>query len=255
MTYLPELTTMSAFGLGLVTVRVGMAMVILPFFGNSSVNSTVRVSFALFIALIIYPTMADQFPAPPASGFGIAQMVLIEAAAGIFFGMVAKFLVATLHIAGSMISTQSALASATLFDPNQGGQNSIEGNFLTMVALTLLLAFDVHHVMLSGLAQSYRLIPVNGAVPITDMSQAMVQIMNQMFLVAFKIAAPNIVVNLLLFIGSGILSRLMPAMQIFFVILPGQIMIAFIVLMLTFGTAMLWYSEHVTSVLTHWAIE
>lgn len=255
MTYFPDVTTLAAFGFGLITVRVGAALVVLPFFGSQYVSAPIRVAFAILISILIYPSMAGNFPPIPKTGLGIGLIFLSEAAIGAFFGFIARFLISTMHIVGSIISTQSSLASATLFDPNQGAQNSLEGNFLSLVAMTLLLTLDMHHLMLSALVQSYDVISPEGSFPMQDMSMAIIQLMNHIFLIAFKLASPNIVVNLLLFIGGGILSRLMPAMQIFFVILPGQIMIAFIVLMLTFGTAMNWYANVVSETLQHWNFE
>ena len=56
-----------------------------------------------------------------------------------------------------------------------------------------------------------------------------------------QIAAPFIVVALLFYISLGLLARLMPQFQVFFVALPLQIMVGTFVLMLTISSAMMWF--------------
>ena len=150
---------------------------------------------------------------------------------------------------------QSSLASALVQDVTQiSGQTSPISNFLGVTALVLMFSLGLHHIILQGLVDSYSLF-TPGIFPVMeDMSSKATETMNGVFIAAVKISAPHIVIGLILYLGAGILARLVPNIQVFFVMLPAHIFTSFIVLLTGFSTFMMWYLDYFTSVIQSFVI-
>lgn len=137
-----------------------------------------------------------------------------------------------------------------MFDMSQGTQGSPFGNLLSMGAVMMLFALNLHHVMLMGIADSYTLFLPGTFPPVGDFAMMAAQVVSSVFLIALAFAAPHIVVGLLVYLSAGIMSRLMPAMQVFFVIMPAQIAASVFILTVTISSAMLMYMTFFENMLT-----
>lgn len=227
------------FGILLLFVRVGGALLLLPGFGEPYVLSRFRLLLGLLLALALAGPLGPSLPAMPDEPLALARLIGTEALLGLFLGAAARLLFAALHVAGTVIAFQSGLAAASIFDPNEATQGTLPGNFLTTTALVILFLIDGHHMLLQALAASYAGLPAGAALPLGDMADLLARLLNEAFATGIRIAAPLLLVSLLMYLGMGILNRLMPAFQVFFIALPLQILIAFATLMLSFAGGLL----------------
>lgn len=247
---LTEYTTLLVFQFFIVFCRVGSAFVSMPGFGEIYVSPRTRLMFALALCVIVLPIARPYLPSEvPANTWGFLRIVLGEVMIGLFFGGIMRIIQGALHIAGMIIAFKSSLASAILFDATQGSQGSVFGNFLTLMGVTIFFTSELHHIVLMGIAQSYDLFTPNAPLMLGDMAELATHTMAQGFVVAFKISAPLIVIGTVVYVGLGIMGRLMPSMQVFFVVIPLQVMEAFLILALTLSAAMLWYVDYFKSIL------
>lgn len=232
------------FAFLLVFCRIGSAIMLLPGFGEAYVLSRARLLIAVFVSMTLAPVLVN-LPPVPESVAGLLSVMLPELAVGLFIGFTCRLLIATMSVAGAIIAYQSSLASALTNDITQfQGQDTSLGNLLGMTAVVLLFATNMHHVMLQGLVDSYTLF-LPGAFPaVEDMANHLTKLIGGVFAVATQLAAPSIVVGMMLYLGAGILSRLMPNMQIFFILMAPQLLISFSVLMVTFSAIMMWYLDY-----------
>ncbi len=241
---LVEFATTSVFHFLLIFARLGATMVSLPGFGEIHVSPRIRLTIALVISLALLPMLKPLLPSPPGSPFALFILLLGESLIGFFIGGIARMIQGTLHIAGMIIAFQSSLAAAVVFDPTQGSQGSVFGTFMTLLGLVILFTADLHHVLLLAIVHSYDAISPGVFPPVSDFATMAPVVMSKIFLVAVQIAAPLIIVGLLIYLAAGLMSRLMPTMPVFFVIIPAQILASFYVLLLTLSAGMLWYMEH-----------
>jgi len=241
---LEELLTLTIFHFFLIFVRIGAAMILMPGFGEIYVSTQIRLLFALSISLVMMPSLENTLPPIPGNVVSLFLVVLSEAAVGVFIGGIARMLQGALHMAGMIIAFQSSLASALLFDANQSSQGSVFGNFMTLVGLTMIFTSDLHHLILAGIFESYGLFIPGQFPPIDDFASFASKTLSAGFLVAFKISAPMMVIGLLLYLGAGMMARLMPNMQVFFVMVPVQIYISFALLTMTLAGGMMWYLKY-----------
>jgi flagellar biosynthetic protein FliR len=236
---LAQLVAQDAFALLLIFVRTGAAFMVLPGFAEAYVAPRVRLLLALAVSLVLTGPLGPGLPALPTAALELGRLLGGELLLGLFLGAVARVAFAALHVAGTAIAYQSGLAAAAIFDPNEATQGTLPGNFLTTTALLLLFATDSHHMLLQALAASYAGLPVAGAPPLGDMAELLAQLLDQAFAVGLRIAAPLLLVSLLMSLGMGVLNRLMPTFQVFFIALPLQLLAAFATLMLSFAAGLL----------------
>lgn len=237
---LPTLT----FSYLLVFARVGAILMVLPGFGEPYISPRVRRVIALAMSIVVQPVVGAGLPAVPEQPVELLPLLFGEILIGVFIGGAIRLLVSALHVAGIVISFQSSLGFAQFFDPAQGTQGALLGSFLTIMGMTLIMMADLHHLMLRAVADSYVLFPAAQAPPVDDFAIMAANAVAQSFLIGIQISAPFIAYALILYIGMGLVNRLMPQMQVFFIVMPIQIILALVFFGLTLGAIAFWFLEH-----------
>ena len=240
-------TEYNQFALFLIFVRVGAALMLMPGFSEPYIFSRSRLLFALVLTLTLAAPLAPHLPKLPQTVGELAVLVSSEALFGLFIGASTRIMFAALHVAGSTIAVQSGLATASVFDPNQSTQGTLPGNFLTTVAMVLLFVTDGHHMLLRGLVSSYFHLQAGAAIPFGDFASFITRIVQKGFDLGVQMAAPLLLVGLLTNFAMGILNRLMPSFQVFFIALPLQLMLSFATLMLSFAAGLLIFFSYLDS--------
>ena len=183
---------------------------------------------------------AEAYPAWSANA-GVAAMAALligEILAGAFLGLAARIFMSALNAAGQIIAFQIGLALAQVFDPTQELQGAIVGGFLAILGATMVFATDLHHLMLAALADSYFLLTPGAVANFGDMAEVMIDALSAAFSLAVRLAAPFILFGLVFYVGAGVLNRLMPQAQVFFMLMPANLAIGLMLLMLTTGLIM-----------------
>jgi flagellar biosynthetic protein FliR len=236
MTIGPELAT--AFIL--VFARVGTLTMLMPGIGETMIVARARLALAVLLTLVLFPVVRPSLPALPGGLIAPATIgVLIgEIFIGFTIGLAARIIIAALQTAGAIVAQELGLAYAQTVNPAFGGTDASIGNFLTITGLALVFATDLHHLAIAAIAASYMVIPA-GAIPsVSDAAMLATRAAVQSFSVAVRIAAPFIVFGFLFNIGLGLLARLMPQLQVFFLALPATILGGMLVLLATIGVMM-----------------
>jgi len=242
---LEQFATAQLYAFLLVFCRVGSGFMVLPGIGEAYVMPRARLILALAVSLVITPVAAPLFPVMPASPAGLIVIMLQEIAAGLFIGFICRMMIACMHIAGQIISMQSSLASAMMFDVSQSSQGAAIGNFLSVFAVVLIFITNLHHLMLMGFYESYSVFIPGHMLSIADAAQTLARVLSDAFLMAMKISAPFIVSGIMVYLIAGIMARLMPNLQVFFLMMPAQITLSFFILLITISSILLWYLEYV----------
>ena len=221
--YLP----LQVYGMLMVLARTGSTVFLIPGIGETFVTTRVRLLFALGLSVAVAPVIAPSLPPEPANPAALLMLLVGEVVIGIYFGLVARILLLTLDTAGRIIAFSSGLANAQAFNPSISEQGSLPGLFLTTLGIMMLFATNMHYMLIRAIVDSYAVFPAGGALQIGDLSDALARLVSGSFKVALQLAAPFVVVALLFFVALGVLSRLMPQMQIFFIGLPVQVALGF----------------------------
>jgi flagellar biosynthetic protein FliR len=238
---LEQILPNDVFSLVLVFARIGGAIMLLPGFGEVFVPRRVRLLLALAVTLVVSPLVVRLLPPAPDGPLGMFAAIGAELVIGIFLGALARMMVSALHIAGVIAGYQTSLANAVLFDPMSADQGSLIGSLLHVMGVFVIFAANLHHLMIGALVESYHLFQPGAPLPVGDLSDAAVRVLGQSFALGMQIAAPFIVSGMLFYLGLGLLARLMPQVQVFFIAIPIQIGLGLLVLALTLSAVMMWF--------------
>lgn len=219
-------------------VRLGTATIIMPGIGDSFVSTRVRLHIGVALSFALFPLILPYIPDPMPTTFGLLMLVTMEFIIGLFIGTIARILMTALDTAGMVISISSGLGNAQVFNPSLAAQGSLIGAMLSVTGVLLLFETNLHHLLFMGIMESYELFPV-GAIPDTgSMADLMARTVAVSFSIGVKIASPFIVMTLLIYVGMGVLSRLMPQIQVFILALPMQILLSLVLLSIVISAAM-----------------
>jgi flagellar biosynthetic protein FliR len=225
----------------------GIFFLVSPF-SDTNVQPLFRMSFAFATAILMYPQMSGLIQpailAVAGNGIGLLMLIVVELGLGLALGTIIKTLILSMQVAGLTIASQIGLSAAALMDPSQQNQNSILGIFLTLLTTLIILESGLHIRIIGGFIDSYNTIPVGGFFNrYDDFMSIFIKSIGQMWNSGLQISMPFILVNLLLLMGAGVLAKLMPQLQIFFVILPIQILIGIVVFIATLSGILFWFLE------------
>jgi flagellar biosynthetic protein FliR len=225
VSYLPVLA--AAFMLAF--ARIGAMVMLMPGFGEANIPVRVKLSIALLLTLIMLPLHRQAYHVDMQSMTSLLVMMLQEIFIGIVLGATARVTLSALQVAGSVIAQQMGLGFVTSVDPTQGQQGLLVGNFLTMLGITLLFATDSHHLVIAALNDSYAIFAPGETVASGDVAALATRAFAAAFKIGLQLSAPFLVFGLVFNIGLGVLARLMPQMQVYFVGAPLSILAGFLI--------------------------
>src|SRR5262250_2880557 len=214
----------------LVFARIGAMVMLLPGFGETNIPTRIKLSIALLLTLIILPLHRTAYQIDMSSLTPLMVMMLHEIIVGIVLGATARVTLSALQVAGSIIAQQMGLGFVTSVDPTQGQQGLLIGNFLTMLGVTLLFSTDSHHLVIAALNDSYKIFAPGESMASGDVASLATRAFSAAFRIGLQLSAPFLVFGLVFNIGLGVLARLMPQMQVYFVAVPLSIFAGFLIL-------------------------
>ena len=232
------------FALFMVFVRVGAAMMLVPGLGDAVVPRTIRLALAVALSAVIGPVVAAELPPLPSSPVALALLMAGEIAVGLLIGGAARLTMSGLQVAGTVIAFQSALGYAQTVDPSQGTQGAIVSAFFGLLGVVLIFVSNLHHLIIRAIHDSYTLFQPGALPPVEGFAEIAVDLVAGSFLLGMQIAAPFIIYGLVFYTGLGLLARLMPQFQFFFIAMPLQITISLFILAVSVSAAMMWFLNY-----------
>jgi len=233
----------------LVFARIGAMVMLLPGLGESNIPVRIKLSIALLLTLIILPLHRQAYQVDIGSMASLLVLMMHEIVIGILLGATARVTLAALQVAGSVIAQQMGLGFVTSVDPTQGQQGVLIGNFLTMLGVTLLFATDSHHLVIAALNDSYKIFAPGESMASGDVASLATRAFSAAFRIGLQLSAPFLVFGLVFNIGLGVLARLMPQMQVYFVGVPLSILAGFLILAVVIAAMMGTFLDYFISVM------
>jgi flagellar biosynthetic protein FliR len=233
----------------LVFARIGAMVMLLPGFGEANIPTRTKLSIALGLTLIILPLHRGAYNVDMGSIVPLVVLMMHEIVIGIVLGATARVTLAALQVAGAVIAQQLGLGFVTSVDPTRGEQGVLIGNFLNMLGITLLFATDTHHLVIAALNESYKIFSPGEIMPSGDVAQLATNAFTEAFKIGAQLSAPFLVFGMVFNIGLGVLARLMPQMQVYFVGVPLSIMVGFLIFAIVLTTMMGTYLQYFIGVM------
>jgi len=222
----------------LVFARIGAMVMLLPGLGETNIPVRIKLAIAVLLTLILLPLHRAAYHVDMTSLTGLLVLMLHEIVIGIILGATARVTLSALQTAGAVIAQQMGLGFVTSVDPTQGQQGVLIGNFLTMLGVTMLFATDSHHLVIAALSDSYKIFAPGEIMATGDVASLATSAFTAAFKIGLQLSAPFLVFGLVFNIGLGVLARLMPQMQVYFVGVPLSIFAGFLILALVLAAMM-----------------
>lgn len=220
---LNEILTLDIYRFLMIFTRMGAALMLMPGFSGQLVSTRIRLLLGLALTLVLLPVVGTLYPPLPRHVGGLVRLIVGEALVGIYLGVLMQILMACLNIAGSFISFQVGLTNAFSFDTVAEQQSSTLTALLSNIALLALFITDMHHLMLRAMADSYATFVPGQMMPLDDFSETLGHVMSASFGLGVQLSAPVLAFGLIFYAGLGLMSRMAPQIQVFFVAMPIQV--------------------------------
>ncbi len=213
----------------LVLARLAGIFSAIPLFGGERVPRTIRVALVLAMTLALYPVLRAEIPQLPADTLSLVIHVMREVMIGVSLGLLSKIIFAAVEFCGQLVGMQMGFSMSSLFDPSMG-QVPLLATFQTLLAMLLFLTFEIHHVFIRAMVESYRVIPPGAWHMSGGLMKYFITLTTGMFILGVKLAAPVMVAILAANVAMGIMARSFPQMNIFMISMPLHIGLGLLVL-------------------------
>jgi flagellar biosynthetic protein FliR len=222
----------------LVFARIGTMIMLMPGLGEVNIPTRIRLGIALALTLILLPLHRNAYQVNLENLAPLPVLLVHEILVGLILGATARVTISALTVAGSVIAQQLGLGFVTAVDPTQGQQGIVVGNLLTILGITMLFATDLHHLVIAALTDSYKIFKPGELIASGDVAALATKAFTLAFKIGIQLSAPFLVFGLVFNVGLGVLARLMPQMQVYFVGAPLSIMLGFLILVAVIATMM-----------------
>ena len=227
------------YAAGLVFLRVGSVVMLMPGVGEGFVPPRVRLAFALLLSLSLGSIALKTLPPMPTTVGELGGQVLKELFVGLMLGALLRFFLGALAVAGEVISIETTLSFAQTANPLQAQPGGAVTAFLSILGVVMIFATNTHHLFIAAIARSYTLFAPAKHVLVQDAAAVALQAASSSFALGIQLAAPLLVFALVFNVALGLIGRVMPQFQIFFAGAPLTLIFGLSIIALSLGGLML----------------
>lgn len=224
---------------GLAFARMLSFLIVVPFFGGAAVPGRVKVATATAFVVILYPSLAAGLPAGgaalPFGPMGFIALLAKEAFVGFTLGFVSSLVFEAVQVAGRIIDFQRGSTMAELFAPQLQTRVSELGQFKLQLAIVIFLSIGAHHFFIGALLRSFELIPALGFPRLvagwSPGVEFITKLTGSVLAIGVQLAAPAMIALLLTDLFFGIVNRVAPQINVFFLSLPVKMVVGLAVVL------------------------
>ncbi len=214
----------------LLFARITSVVVTAPILGHSAVPAQVKVALGIFLAFVLLPLQRAVIDVVDLRLLGFVVLILQEVMVGAILGFATGLMFAGVQYAGELIGFTMGYSFATTIDPETSASTPILGEMLYTFTALIFILLNGHHFILESIVLSYQSVPIGHLTVSALLSDHLVALTGSIFVIAAKFAAPAIVALFLTDVALGILTRIIPQMNIFGVAFPLKIGVGLVVL-------------------------
>jgi len=215
-----------------------------PGWGEQAAPPTLRLAAAVLVTAVLAPTLAGQTPPMPRDLGAIVPLIACEIIVGLMLGGGARLMMSALQVAGATAGIASGLGFAQQVDPIASQPAAIFSGFFSLMGVVLVMSAGLHLVMIEAAVDSYTIFPPGKLPLVGDASVFVIDAVANSFRLGIQIAAPVVIFSLIFNIALGLVSRLLPQIQVFMIAMPLSIMLGLAVIALGMGGGLLvWLGE------------
>ena len=211
-------------------MRIFSAFISSPVFGHKSIPVITRLVLAFIISYMVFLSTNMQAVTGEISLWFLFITSAKEVITGLIIGFSLHIIFWGISYAGTLIGFDMGLTMAEVFNPMQDMNNNVIGEIIYTASLLIFFIINGHHYFIQALAASFNLIPLGNFSVTEPVINLLITYTGGVFIIAVKIASPFLVSFFLVHLAEGIISRVIPQMQVFFVTQPIKIALGLIIM-------------------------
>lgn len=233
------------YHLALIFLRVGAVVMLLPAVGDTAVPPLVRLGLALMVSMCMGAVAGPVLPPMPQTLGQMGGQVFKELFIGLGLGALMQMMMNALAVAGEVMAIQTTLAFSQTANPNEAQPGATLASFLSITGVALIFATNLDHLFIGAIARSYQLFPPQKPPAIDDAAMMAIRTVAEAFALGVQLSAPIIVFSIVFNIATGLIGRLLPQFQVFFVATPLAVLLGLSLFMLSIGMiGMIWLQRY-----------
>lgn len=215
----------------MIIFRISGFMIGAPVFNSRNIPVQLKIVLTLFISLFTY-LLIYNYNEVPEVNLSYLFLLISEFLVGLVIGYTAQLLFSAIQLAGQSIDMQMGFGIVNIMDPQSGMQIPLIGSFKNLLAIFVFFLINGHHFLLEALFYSYQALPIGGFKVNVKLISLLIDLTQDLFLIALKLAAPLVGALFITDFVMGIISRTVPQMNVFLVGMPAKILSGFCLLLL-----------------------
>lgn len=206
-----------------ILIRIGVILFLMPFFNSRVIPVTVKAGFTIILAMILFPVCGPYTGVYPDTTLGMINVIIGEFVIGMILGLLVQLFFEGIRIMGQIVGFEIGFSIANVLDPQSGFQTSILSNIAYLLAIILFLILNGHHIILNAIRDSFAIIQPGSVSLNKQVFHEVMRRSGEMFVISVQIGAPVISAILFIQLAFGLITRLIPQMNIMVVAFPVQI--------------------------------
>jgi flagellar biosynthetic protein FliR len=212
-----------------------MAIIIhVPVFGGQNIPTQVRIGLGFALAIVLIPWQPLPPDATTIGFFAYSISIGKEIIIGTLIGFSADLAFGAIQMAGSAMGMGSGFESSRIFNPALGEASSAYDQIFVMTASMIFLVIDGHHIVLMAIQNTFNVVPLNGSLPFSGLATIM-KVTSTFIASGINMALPVMAALFLTDLALGLLARVAPQVQVYFLGLPVKVVFAMVALGMTFA--------------------
>lgn len=227
----------------LIFMRMASFIVVAPGLSFRGLPNMFKIMFAVSLSAIIYTVTPEMdFDGDL---FYFISLVVKESLFGLAIGYLTKLIFSAIEMAGQLLDFQVGFSMAAVFDASVGTTSSNYGRLFYWTSICLFFIMDMHHRVINSLIRSFEYVPLDSIEILNSDIEGVVRLFSHVFEIAINLAAPLIIVVLIVDIVLGVISRTIPQINVLMLGMPVKSMVSFIVFLIT----LTWITNRMGSIL------
>lgn len=211
----------------LVFIRISSFTITAPIFGYKFIPNTFKIALALFTTVLVgFSLPAYNFTISNNIEFSV--IIAIQVFVGITMGNVANFTLEAIRYAGSLVDLQMGFGMSGVIDPKSEMKQTLIGEFQYIIAILILLSCNGHHWLLLSLINTFKTVPLYQNGISMEIIPIFIDYFCQIFVSGLQLSIPILTILIAIDVVSGLVSKLIPQLNIFIITFPFKISAGFI---------------------------
>jgi flagellar biosynthetic protein FliR len=227
------------FTVGLLLCRVLPVLVLSPFLGGEAVPTELKMGTGVLLSVVLFPAVSQRMGAIPINALPYIGLMLKEIFIGVVIAYIINVIFDAVRVAGNLVDTMSGSNNAQIYAPQLGQQVSIFADLKLQLTVALFLTLNGHHLVIEALADSLALVPLDGfprfSLGVWPFFELAIRTFGDLLRIALALAAPAMLATFLTDLSLGMVNRVAPQLQVFFISMAVKPLVGAVIVFLSLG--------------------